>query len=235
MLRIEINKEHYDIWNTWSDPTLSKIIELGTLVNSCPAWLKDLHCEKETELTELQATEFDVFVKKVIGIMSNIPINIVYQTSPIELMALYNSVLFKFVYGCMFYPDFKPAGITKFEHKGETYYLPSCDKDVVGEPMPCVNISALELCESTDLQNAGREMESGNYTFAANIISILCRKKNEPYDENVCKDRANVFLSLPMGIVLEVFFCLDQLMVISNQSTQISTLRERLKKKAIQP
>jgi len=232
MLRVEINKEQYQVCNGWEDLNLSKMIELNTLATSYPEWLRDVHSETETELTGEQALEFDIFIKKAFGLLSDIPLEILYQTKSIELMALYNTVLFKFVYGCLYHPDFNPAGLVKFEHKGETYYLPTSDTDVVGNLMPCVNISALELCESTDLQNAGNEMSEGKFAFAANVIAILCRKKNEPYDEKVCKDRAAEFMDLPMPIVLEVFFCLGQLTAISTQRTQISTLRESLLKKA---
>jgi hypothetical protein len=231
MLRIETNDKSYEVCREWEDISLSKMIDLNRLISSYPNRLKDLYKGEDVELEEEYFEDFDNFRIKVVSLLSNIPQSVIEKTEKAELIALYNVLLSRFVAGCITFPDYRIEGISEFMHKGETYYLPECETDITGNPMPGVNISALEFTETTDLVNAGNEIENGQFGFAANVISILCRKKNEAYNEQACKERAKEFQDLGMNIVLEVFFCLDQCTTILSQNTRISTLRGNLQKK----
>lgn len=227
MLKVEINNEVYNVCEKWEDLTLTGMSELGSLVTSSPEWVPKFH-NSNIEVENEEYLLFITFTRKAAVILSDIPIEVVYNIKRSDIQSLYMTYFTRFIDGCVNSPDYKVKGIEKFSFKGNDYYLPLCDKDVSGNLMPCVNITALELSESTDLRNASNQMSGGNFIFASNVISILCRPKGEKYDENICKQRAKTFVDLPMNIVLEVFFCLEQLTVISQQNTQISTLREKL-------
>lgn len=232
MLRIEVNKETYNVCQSWNDLTLNKMAELCSFITSSPEWISDFHTKPEdVTLDPDQSLVYEIFIKKVTGILSDIPLNIIYAIDKSELESIYLLCLKRFVLGCLNYPDYDVKGIDKFSFHGINFYLPTCDKDIAGNLMPCVNTSALELCESTDLKNASDQMNGGNFYFASNVISILCRPRNEKYNENICKERAKLFADLTMDIVLEVFFCLEQLTTISSQNIQICILREDLVKK----
>ena len=59
-------------------------------------------------------------------------------------------------------------------------------------------MTALELCEVTDLQMADM------WLFGKNIFTILCRPSGEKYNEKVSKDRARDLNPL-MSDILEVY------------------------------
>ena len=75
-------------------------------------------------------------------------------------------------------------------------------------------------------------MAGGKFELAANLIAILCRPedkstgKMEKYNEDVSVKRAERFTELNMKTVFNVFFCLNQGIIISRQSMTISSLLE---------
>ena len=107
--------------------------------------------------------------------------------------------------------------------KGDTYLLPE-SRISLGEKQPAAYLEAVQFTESADLEYYSKEMEGGKFQAATNIISILCLKDGEQYDEEVSLKRAEQFKGLPMNVCWEVFFCFMNLVNTSVKDMVTSSL-----------
>ena len=247
MIKVEIGGTHYRVCSEWSDVTVQKASDL--LKHRIPDSLKAVYDlaftpmtgtvedhvraveEKEQSISfEDQHKNIPLFFSRVIEALSDIPGEVLNKISVHSIKTIYHSYLRKFVEGVWYFPsEFQPMDLTSFEFDGETYYLPTSG-NVFGEKVPLVDVTALEFCESADLQvYVSRMTADKDFSRIANIVSILCRPKGEKYNETVSLARAEKFKGLPMDIVWSVFFSLIRPSVILSQYGQISFLGEMAK------
>jgi hypothetical protein len=242
MVYFTIDGKQYSVVTEWSELTLKKAIELYNVVLSFPESLRNYYTafvptETDTPETIEQRTlalesefsagqllkEFPNYYGLALAAISDCPKRVIDKIMPVERNQFYQ-LYFKLVFG-MFtgLHDYEPKGIDKFEFKGAEYYLPE-SREVLGQTQYMCNEIALTFTETADILVASSDMKEGKWDRAANILSILCRKKGEQYDENISLERAKEFLDITMDIVFEVFFCCMQPLIISKQQSQIYSL-----------
>lgn len=87
----------------------------------------------------------------------------------------------------------------RFDWRGEQLCMPETLSNFEGEPMPLAEVSALELCEATDLYHADR------WRYAPLIAAILCRPPAEEYDEKKVRERAEGMKTLPVTVIQALY------------------------------
>jgi hypothetical protein len=241
MIKLEIHSEQVNLKDQWSDITLKEAIALYKVAKKLPDHVVSLYEEKlkdkpdeklidqlsEKITIEEHQKKLPQIYGELIALLSNIRPELLKKLGPGERRVLYDHFLAQFVLGLLFWPAYKSEGIAYFSYKGTKYFLPM-SSTLHNYIRPGVDLSALEFTEVADLQIAANHLEEGRFTHASKIIAILCRPKGETYDEQICGNRANEFLSLTMDKVWEVFFSLVECTIISQQHSLLSTLQAEL-------
>jgi hypothetical protein len=217
MINIRIDRT-YKIFEQWSEMPLSVAIEIFKI--PVPENLKayfDARLRNETpEISDFDAVRvFPDYYGKVLCKMG-LPPSIVRRIHSTDRTMLFNRYCLEFVLGLHYSPNFERLKAKSFVWNKEELFFP-VSKKVLSKEVPFSEVSAFEFTESADLQLHSKKLAGGRYEVAANIVAILCRPKDEPYDENVCLARAETMKSLPMDIVWEVFFCLNELLFTQNK------------------
>jgi len=232
MITITIDKQ-YKIPENWDEVTLSKAIEIYKI--PLPEKLKEYYDLKlaQKPLVGISQTDliktFPIYYGEILEVFG-IPKEIVKKIKPIDRSAFYNAYLMEFVLGLHYSPTYEVKRLEYIEY-GEKLYFPEF-KHVLGEEIPMGYVTALEFAETADLQIYAQDLAEGKYKVAANIASIICRPKGEPYHEATCLKRAEKMQDMKMSDVWEVFFCLIELL---NTQTEHdlrhlkATLTQRLK------
>lgn len=248
MIHLEINGNIYKAFEKWDEITLEKAVEIHALCKKeIPHRLNKLYQamafdnnEKELQDVTSQITEkdlikhFPLFYGKVIGLMSDIPQEVIEHLNAGERKAFYDKYCFSFLYGILLAPvNYNYKSIKSFEFEDKTYWLPET-KMVMGAERPFFDRTIIEFTEAADLQVLAKDLEGGKYDVAANIVSILCRPKTEngvieKYNELICIERAEAFKKLTMDIVFEVFFCFKKHIDLSELHTEVYLQEETLK------
>lgn len=220
MIHINIGGEKYKAIEEWSEMTIDQAANIHAACDTMPDNLRliyesladqDQLSKAMEKIGEEDAIKnFPRFYGDILALMSDIPEEVINNISWQERTAFFNKYLEQFVIGLLFNPiDFVAKEIDSFEWNEEIYYLPE-SKIVINDERTFAEVTALEFAESADLEIHSRKMKEGKFAVAANIISILCRKKDERYNEAVSLERAKEFKQLPMTVFWEVFFCLTR-------------------------
>ena len=231
MIHITVDKD-YEVRDQWEEITIDEACTLYKLLEEAPK-LKGLYsCKDEEELSEKYGEltnkehikDFPKFYGKVICLLSDMSEETAEQILWHDRTAFYTKYLQSLVMGLVHLPiDYKPKNIKDFTFKGDTYLLPK-SRILLGEKQPAAYLEAVQFTESADLEYYSKEMEGGKFQAATNIISILCLKDGEQYDEEVSLKRAEQFKELPMNVCWEVFFCFMNLVNISVRDMVTSSL-----------
>ena len=214
--------EAYDIFDKSKDKKINKRIQ-----------------EIEDQMSDQELLrDIPKFQEKALYICSNIPKKDLAKVNRRRLSAVYNSFIEPLVFGCMYNPynvvvepiahfwcdmgrvfdeDGKEIK-SKYKRQMVKFYMP---RDIKGlnEPKPMGSSQAIEWTESADLEYFSRSMSGGRMEFAANIVSILARPKDEQYEEKQSLDRAPHFMYLKMDKVWEVFFYFIERTITYERST----------------
>lgn len=244
---VTVNGNQYECFEHWSEMPLFKAVEITKLLKiASPQLLSmyeavciikdDEHTTKVfSEITiEQQVKDFPLFYGMVIEQVTNIPREVVDMVLSEERTSFYEAHCLHFVLGLLYAPNLERTNIETFDWQGVTYYLPTT-KNILSEQRPMANTSAIEFCESADLEIYSKNLEGGKFEVAANITAILCRPLGEKYNEDLALARAESFKELPMSIIWEVFFCLIELSIISKQLEVISLLTKEAMQGQEQP
>ncbi len=248
MVKFEIDKNSYKCFEKWAEMPLSKGIELAIVCNWAPGKLKEYYSiitsvgsveEKEERISKWSEEigdnelikEFPAFYGKVIQCLCSVSDDVIGFVNEGFRFSFYKKYCEKFVIGILNNPiDYDVVGMKSFYFEDVEYHLP-VTRDILGNKRPMADRSTIEFTESADLQIASKQLESGKFEYAANIIAILCRpvvhEVLEPYVEATCLSRADKFKSLTMDIVWEVFFCLSKHITLYNLNTVSSFLKEK--------
>lgn len=247
MILLKIGERQYRIAGGWEDITIRQAADL--LAIPMPEKLRRMYTAgmtpgaKPEEAEKLvQAVvdsislderhkEFPRYYSRCIEALSDIPGEVLNKTSVTSITALYTTYVQPIVEGVHFFPaGYQHREIASFEVDGVTYQLPT-DRKIFGQSVPMVDVTALEFAESADLMiHTARITQERDFARVANMISILCRPEGEPYDEEVCLKRAEVFKDqLRMDVTWDVFFSLITPLAIAGQHILISSLEEAVK------
>ena len=251
MYVITIDNKTYKTVSAWSEMKLKDAEAVFNIV--MPEKLRDYYNlllsnddDKQKKLAELIFTkqelekDFPLFYGQVICALSDVPDRKMQFVKRISREEIYRFKsgdgvsCMSVVMGVMKEPfDFKPKGLKSFEWQGETLLMPETRK-ILGIERPLANESAITFCESADLLINSEKVEQGKYKSMANIIAILCRPKDEQYDEAKSLKRADTMGELSMDIVWEIFFCLSSAYNMLGD-TLLTYLRELESTKQKQP
>lgn len=239
---IEVNGIEYKCLESWKEMPISKAIEIQQILDDIPSLLKELYdlrvSKSETKKEDInkligkidtkdRIKHFPLFYGEVIKALTDIPGDVMEEIMWDMRTQFYNMYCERLVTGLLYgdYDHIKP--IKSFRFKGEIYWLPKEDH-VLGKPVPMADAQTIEFTEVADLEIYSEQLKGGKYQVSPNIISILCRPKDEAYNEKKSLARADKFMDLTMDIVWEVFFCIHRLSIISSQNIQIYTLKRVL-------
>lgn len=242
MIQLSIGKQKGEVVEHWSELTLQQGIELHKIAFRFPKVVKEMYAlsyQKDTDeqIAALEATLTDVdkiktlptLYGQLMGLLTTFEPAFIRKLPPSVRTAFFNKFLLKFVLGILYFPmDLKAERLESFNHQGKIYKLPKdriiqIGLETVNEPF--ATGTAIEFTEVADLEIAAKRLQGGRFEMAANIIAILCRPKGEVYNENISLSRVTKFLTLPMDIVWQVFFCITESFNTLNDFT-LSYLKE---------
>ncbi len=232
MIHLRIEDADYRLYDQWEDIPLSKAIEASkvavpdTLIRLFELRVKDKTNEYLLAYDSLQDGDririLPEYYGRMIALFSDIPPEVIDRIYWEIRTGLFNRYLEHIVIGLFLVPTYQPKGPTEFEHRGVKYYLPNIEQ-----------MTAAEFAEAADMEVLGREVYGGRYEAMAMLIAILCRPKDEPYNESKVAQRAELFKDLPMSVAWEVYFflqdCLQRLEgdILTYSNAAISQLQKQ--------
>ena len=98
--------------------------------------------------------------------------------------------------------------IDSFTFKKKKYYLPKSKVDYFGNEIEMAEASFGEVVEAMQIQEMDKSFQENNFKVLPYQIAMLCRRKGEDYNDQIVKERAEVFKELPMDVVWQVAFFL---------------------------
>ncbi len=241
---LSIHDTEYKAIEDWPEMSTAKAIEVNQVVHDMPELLRKLYDhstkknpdQKETDelyaevTTEDRIKIFPVFYGEIMRVLTTIPGQVMEGILWDVRTQFYKQYCEHLVQGILFGDYSSIKGIENFEWNEHTYWLPTSGHFLnTDQSVPMEHESTIVFTEVADLEIYSEQLKGGKYEVAPNIISILCRHKNEHYDEKRSLERAKEFLDLPMNIVWEVFFCIQQLSIISSQNILILKLRKEVR------
>lgn len=184
--KIEIPKELFDVYTAENDNIRNKLID--SLSDDC------------------LFKAFPDYYGKVLSCLYNIPEETMKYVHRDLRKTYYEALCMDWILGVRFGDYRFVNNIKSFEFKGVKYFLPETEIILNGIELPFRWLTTLEFTEAADIEINSNMLRSGNYEYAANVISILCKPKGEKYNEKISMERAELFQELTMDIVWEVFF-----------------------------
>ena len=197
MLQIKINGVQYAVPQNWHDITLKTYIDFLEIPNH-----QDIDFKNMPKNGKALNNIYD-YVFSVINLFCGVPKKTLKKSNTSEVNALFilidRALKSDFLY---LYENGISEGNMYFVYNNEKYMLPEkhMQKSTIGE-----------LIISQLYQDACKELANGNYIALSKICAILCRKEGEWYEDFNIDERANMFLNLPMDILLYVGFFLQKL------------------------
>lgn len=240
MIGLEMYGTTYEIINSWEDLTVDDFIELQKVVDKAPKKLKKIielrymgdqeGLDKIEISTREREKTFPKFYGDFIIATSNMTKKEMSKVMSEDREFIFLNYLYRFAIGCLHAPmDVPPHKLDYFDYECEEdesvtgrYLLPK-SKEVAGVERPFGYMQTIQYTESSDLKVYMIEHCKGDYSLLKNIISVLCLKDGEEYDEDVCLNRAKHFGKLKMNIVWDVFFYLYAVNLLSQTITNQST------------
>ena len=207
-----LNKQKYTYPETCEDVTIQQVIEFYRDVYPMrPALMLELtEAASEEPINEkriaaiekkmqskvwISAHLYPYFVR-VVHHFCRVDEDTLYQTSPEHLEFLYHHCI-----GAMRNP-------------GDVQYkqLYLIDGEVYKLPTKLMSQSTLqEFAESAQYEENAEQIKDGNFEGLLNVCSVILRKENEEYSEDVYNRNRARFKTLPLQTLYEVGFFLRQL------------------------
>lgn len=197
MLKVELNGKEYEIPHKWEEVKFSKFLDFYNLTKSFKTE-EELEAEfedKDDTKDLYKSLEVLKSNTKMVSFWTGISDEEVAMCDLDEIAVVLEDLKF-------LNKNYSPINITKFNFKGEDYFLPSINmkKSTFGE---YINAEQLEL--------NNKKLESGRLEVMPEQIAILCKKNGEDFvtDENIEK-RAELFRELDMATIWDVAFFLTK-------------------------
>jgi len=213
----------------WSDLTIQDCIDIVDI--DMPESLKDLYSSKDNDqysdkydkISDKIRIKNTEYYGKVMKIMTNIPSDIIDTLQWWERIDIYETHLQQFVIDLYSQvPNYISEEIKTFEFEGDTFFIPESLK-VLDRLIPMPKETALTYTEGAEFFKQIIEMQEKGIEKFPMLIAILCRRKDEQYDETLTLARAERFKQLPMSIAWEVFFYIYKQLSISIERMQTYT------------
>ena len=226
MIRIRIGKKKYRGIYRWDDIPLSQFCNLAEIElpqgyadyiladgNYSPETV-DKYVDAVMGITPEQIEGFTKYYRKVIGCLTNIPVEVInklqaervnelyeYYFRPFVVSILYNAPVIHFMGQIK---DYEPPPIRSFKVKGRRYYLPQT-VNIMGQDIPLADEPIITYSEASDIFR-GMRISRNDVRRLALFMAIYCRRFLEKYDERKALERQDVMMRVPMSVVWSVFF-----------------------------
>ena len=199
MLVFSAGEHEFTVPEEWSEITLEKYAVFIDAVNKLQKKLKEDDNEDigfyqiVLEYREYFNNLFQTFTGIEPSIIDRIKADNIYTT-------------YMYIMNFLKEPEYNK--IDSFTFKKKKYYLPKSKVDYFGNEIEMAQASFGEVVEAMQIQEMDKSFQENNFKVLPYQIAMLCRRKGEDYNDQIVKERAEVFKELPMDVVWQVAFFL---------------------------
>jgi len=218
------------------DIKLGKFLELKKVVDAIPLDYKEFLSETDNKKADRLHNKIDPvdllnWQAACLGCITGKPDNEIASMKMEEVSEAYGQI-YKFIVSILYHTpigeDIKPS--SQFKFKDQLYKAPASGKDYLGNDEPLKEMAFGEFVEALEIRRAGEEMENGNWQGIPLQLAILYKKPKEVYNEKMVKERAKLFLDLPMDIVWGCTFFLMLRRITSLTDSSLKASQTRMQK-----
>lgn len=222
MIHLKINKKRGTIATNWQDITINQAIRLMAI--ELPDTLKD--DPTDTALWYV-GTDGYKYAAQVFEVLSTFDREDIQHTNAADIMLYFiRHHLQKVIDLHSTTPSsYEQTFIQSFEFEGKRYLLPKSLK-VESQTMPMYSSKAIDFVESSNILSVIADLGKDGIKHLPLFVAIYCRDDADKYDEQAINDLAKKFNNLPMSVALEVFFCIQQLMLSYASNTLRYTAKQ---------
>jgi hypothetical protein len=254
MITVRYGNVKFQAVDRWSEITLDRFIGLSKiempekLLALCMASAKIDSCDKKEKAKCIKEWDeindsitpvelgriFPVYYLQVIKQLSNIKDNEAESLSADVVQEIYDTICRPFILSLLYVNPLEitngrlkayvPPGVSSFEIDGERYYFPDTVR-ILGKNYLMGKEPVISFAEACDIDTAYKELLKGIDKLTL-LLSVYCRKKDEPYSENIVIERQELFLKTPMDIVWSLFFYIDRHLWIFMSNSKLFLLLE---------
>lgn len=268
MIGWNIRGQSYQVCSEWDDITLDKFIELSKIdipKKLERLWLASARLdvdgkkEKKEATAEYEAANSDMserdlikvfpeYYGKVLELLTEMPPELIELLHTDVRNEMFDSTLRPFALSLIYsHPIainkgkvemYTPEKIEKFELDGDEYHFPKSLK-LYGDVIPMADEKIITFAEAADIDLAIRELRSDGVVRFPLFMGIYCRKEGEEYNEKAALAKAELFKKASMATVWALFFCIEQLIVSSQNfirkslKNHVQKIRDQTQKQAV--
>lgn len=228
MINVTILDNNYKIRNEWKDNTIRQMGKAQKYINDMPEWLKNyLYTDEEAPVSDQKLLTFYI---DWIELFSNIPREYleseieVTETNDISLLELFGLVS-KFLGE----PNEDEIGSDKvINFKGKEYHLIESVFTAGGVEKMLAGATYKHFSESQALATLFQKKQYRKWEYLSKMTAILFRSdKNDMYDEEAVKMRADMFKDLPVSEAYRGYFFLGKHIEGLQESIVISLMERK--------
>ena len=199
MLVFSAGEHEFTVPEEWSEITLEKYAVFIDAVNELQAKLKE---DDNEDIGFYQIVlEYREHFNKLFQTFTGIEPSIIDRIKADNIYTTY-----MYIMNFLKEPDYNK--IDSFTFKRKKYYLPKSKVDYFGNEIEMAEASFGEVVEAMQVQEMDKSFQENNFKVLPYQIAMLCRRKGEDYNDQIIKERAEVFKELPMDVVWQVAFFL---------------------------
>lgn len=196
-----LNKKKQTLKTNWTEITLNEAVSICSL-----------------ELPEIDITDpaawmsHTRYCRDVIAILSDMSSADLDRTNANDILTYFTTFLLPIVVDLHSVTpvSYEPEYIKSFEFGGVTYMLPESLR-IESDVLPMYSSQTVDFIESSNIMAMIAELKEKGINYMSMVVAIVCRPDGEKYDEKTAFERSKQFSELPMSVVWEVFFCIQQL------------------------
>ena len=199
MLVFSAGEHEFTVPEEWSEITLEKYAVFIDAVNELQKKLKE---DDNEDIGFYQIVlEYREHFNKLFQTFTGIEPSIIDRIKADNIYTTY-----MYIMNFLKEPDYNK--IDSFTFKRKKYYLPKSKVDYFGNEIEMAEASFGEVVEAMQVQEMDKSFQENNFKVLPYQIAMLCRRKGEDYNDQIIKERAEVFKELPMDVVWQVAFFL---------------------------
>ena len=199
MLVFSAGEHEFSVPEEWSEITLEKYAVFIDAVNELQAKLKE---DDNEDIGFYQIVlEYREHFNKLFQTFTGIEPSIIDKIKADNIYTTY-----MYIMNFLKEPNYNK--IDSFTFKRKKYHLPKSKIDYFGNEIEMAEASFGEVVEAMQVQEMDKSFQENNFKVLPYQIAMLCRRKGEDYNDQIIKERAEVFKKLTMDIVWQVAFFL---------------------------
>ena len=200
MINLTVGKHNVKLPEKWSEITLKEYAKIYETIRQ-NKFIEPTEEQTEDEIIQTNQNRALHNVKlnrKVFSEFSGISEEILNNTNSKQVEAVLE-LMNKFLNNDVAVN--KDGHIGSFKLKGKTYYMPQIN--MVGNTFG-------DFIETAQLDILSEQQKTSKFSHIAEQMAILCRERDEQYDENLVKKKTKLFADLDMGVVWNFIFFLTK-------------------------